>query len=1085
MKSLRAFCVLYACTAIATAQSAAPSLASGPAVRILDQASWGPTQPAIADLQSKGLANWLNEQFSAAPSIIPDQPAVSSPSLSANQNMAPLVQNFFMNAVYGPDQLRQRVAFALSEIWVVSEVNVGNASAFPPLLRIFQSDAFGNYETLMHDLTLNPAMGQYLNLANNIKAGNSGGAPSENYARELLQLFSIGATQLNPDGSAVLDANGNPVEAYGQATVSALARALTGWTYPSKGGLPTRGQNPSYFAGQMIPVEANHDTQQKTLFGTVTLPAGQSASNDLTQALHTVFLQPSLPPFISRQLIQHLVTSNPSPAYVQRIAAVFTDNGAGVRGDLKTVVAAILTDPEARAADDLASDANPNFGHLREPVLLEANLLRGLGLPVPDGDTLLTTLDSMGQKLFYSPAVTSYFSPSYRTAKNVSAPEFEILSTQTAANRLNVIAAAVASSNSTKLVASGSTPAPADSSTSPATPVTVNVVTLGAKNDRSADASGVFNQAIGLAANGGTVVVPAGTYSIRGQIRVTQTGVTIACQPDAKLIADGNTGDVIQFLASQNDVISGCIIDGNNALYGVNGIGADGYYYTQNGATSVAYVQNIRITNNVVQNCSGSGIFANFAHGLEIDNNTVTGGNSDPIAVDDYLQNVSIHNNTVTTTFALAGAGTHGIGVHSTPNLNGPVQSVQVFENTIFQGAGNFCIEVLGLGGAQPIYNATLHDNRCTFEGPGQGYINGMDSLGQVQGGTVQHEILNANGISVGIDFVELTGNTNNVTVDGNLMYNGSTANGGAIDVNGGSNNTISNNVMIGSGTIYIGGSGNSGTGVPCSNNVLKNNVVLVSKNFGWSRGTVWVQENFQNNPATDNGHYTNNQILDNYLVANNPSAIQIGIALENDYYSATATDPAMILGTVISGNHIYNNAYGLGQFSQWGSVSGTQSLDNVVSSGATIYAVLQLGNNATASGDTQTTAPFDPSVIIPILNNSFFNSSMSAGLQQSMKLAMNSMPDTIDKANAAVDIALSSGEFQAIEQAVMANSGSATASVDTQIQTINNLFFHGSMSTNLASAATQAASSAETSAAQTQAALYVALTSSEFQVIH
>ena len=496
----------------------------------------------------------------------------------------------------------------------------------------------------------------------------------------------------------------------------------------------------------------------------------------------------------------------------------------------------------------------------------------------------------MGQKLFYSPAVTSYFSPSYRTAKNLAAPEFEILSTQTAANRLNAIAAAVASAKRTQVGTSGSTPAPADSS-SPATPVTVNVVTLGAKNDRSADVSGVFNEAIGLAANGGTVVVPPGTYSIRGQIRITQTGVTISCQPGATLIADGNTGDVIQFLGSQNDVISGCIVDGHNASYAVNGIGADGYFNTQNGVTNVVYVQNIRITNNVVQNCAGAGIFANFAHGLEIDHNTVSGGNSDPIAVNDYLQDLSIHNNTVSSTYALAGPGTHGIGVHSTPQLNGPVQNVQVFENTIYQGAGNFCIEVLGLNGAQPIYNATLHDNRCTFEGPGQGFVNGMDSLGQVQNGTVEREILNANGIAVGIEFIELPGNTNNVTVDGNLMYNTSTANGGAIDVNGGSNNTISNNVLIGPAAIYIGGSGNSGTAVPCSNNVIKNNVVLVSKNLGWSRGTVWMQENFQNNPATDNGHYVNNQILDNVPVANNPSAIQIGIALENDYYSATATD--------------------------------------------------------------------------------------------------------------------------------------------------------------------------------------------------
>ena len=175
MKLLCFGCMLFACTVMSMAQTAEPVLQPGPAARILEQASWGPTQAAIADLQSKGLANWLNEQFEATPSTIPDQPTLSIRGFGTNQNMAPLAQNFFLNAVSGPDQLRQRVAFALSEIWVVSEINAGNASAFPPLLRIFQNEAFGNYEKLMRDLTLNPALGQYLNLANNIKGSEHRG----------------------------------------------------------------------------------------------------------------------------------------------------------------------------------------------------------------------------------------------------------------------------------------------------------------------------------------------------------------------------------------------------------------------------------------------------------------------------------------------------------------------------------------------------------------------------------------------------------------------------------------------------------------------------------------------------------------------------------------------------------------------------------------------------------------------------------------------------------------------------------------------------------------------------------------------
>ncbi|MGC2656629.1 MAG: DUF1800 family protein [Bryobacteraceae bacterium] len=1057
MKLLYMVAALCVGPMLSMAQQSESVLAPGAAARILEQGSWGPTSMSVADVESRGLSDWLNEQVSITPSPIPDQPAFSASGV-ANHDTAPLVQNFFNNAVLGPDQLRQRVAFALSEVWGVSQVNVDSVSAFPALLRIFENDAFANYETLMRDVTLNAAMGQYLNLVK-----NTNGVPNQDYAQQLLQSFSLGANQLQSDGLPVLDRNGNPVAAYDQTTVSALARALTGWTYAADGDSASAQNLPNY-GSPLIAMEANHDTQEKTLFGTIVLPANQTASDDLTQALHAVFTQPGIAPFISRQLIQHLVTTNPSAGYVERVANVFADDGTGVRGNLQAVVTAILTDPEARAGDEITRSRDTSFGRLREPALLEANLLRGLGLTVPDGDSLTKTLSAMGQSLFYSPTVRSSHSAEAETQ-----PEAAV------ASRQNTVTAAISHSSVVQFAAN---------TTSPATPVTVNVVTMGAKNDRSADASGVFNQAITQAANGGTVIVPAGTYSLRGSVIVRTAGVTVSCQPGATLIADGGVGDVFQFLGAQNGTISGCIIDGNHASYNVNGIGVDGWFGTAN---AITYAQNIRITNNVIQNCSQAGIFANLTQGLEIDHNTISGGNGDPIAVSDFLLNASIHNNTVTTTFAQAGSGTHGIGVHSTPQLKGTVQNVQVYENTIYQGAGNFCIEVLGLTGAQPIYNVTLHDNHCTFEGPGQGWINGMDSLGQVQGGLVQHEILNANNIAVGIDFVEMTGNTNNVTVDSNLLYNGSaSSNGGSIDVNGGSNNTISNNLLIGAGAIYIGGSGNDNTGVPCSNNVVKNNIVIFPQNYSWSRGAVWIQENFTNNPATDNGHYLNNQILNNYLVANKASAVAIGIALENDYYSTTQTDPAMIKGTLISGNHIYNTQYGLGMFSQSGSASGTQSLNNVVGSGAALYFVLGLGTASTSAGDVKTTAAFDPTIIIPTLNNAFFHGSMATSLQQTLRLAINSMPDAVDKANAAIDVALSSSAYQTIVKTLMA-SGSVSTLTPTraQVQTINNLFFHGTMSASLADAAEQASNAAQTQMDKAHAALSVALTSDEFQTMH
>lgn len=1084
---MRLLCILSLVSICGPIGSFAQQTASGTsarsAARILEQGSWGQTPAAMEDLQSKGIGEWLNEQFGAPVSSIPDQPAASLPNLSASQDMAPLVENFFTNVVWGQDQLRQRVAFALSEIWVVSQVDVANASAFPPLLRIFRDGAFGNYEDLMHSLTLNPAMGEYLNLANNTKSGLNGGAPNENYARELLQLFSVGLNQLHQDGSPVLDNSGNPVPAYDEATVSDLARALTGWTYASKAGIAWRGQNPPYYIGQMIPIEANHDTEAKTLFASFTLTAGRSATEDMTQALHAIFLQASLPPFISRQLIQHLVTSNPSPAYVERVANVFADNGAGIRGDLKAVVAAILTDPEARAGDDPSNSVDPSFGHLREPVLLEANLLRGLGLPVPDGNTLLNTLDGMGQKLFYSPAVTSYFSASYRTSDNLPAPEFEILSTQTAASRLNAIDAVVSASTTAATSPNRGSIIRDSSST---TPVVVNVVTLGAKNDRSADASGVFNHAIQLAANGGTVLVPPGTYSIQGMIFMTQNGVTIQCQAGAKLIADAVLPDMIWINAS-NNLIEGCALDGNRTVNpSSNGIGVDGSYTTVNGHTTISLVSNNRITGCTIQNVGDSSIYADAVQVLEIDHNTISGGGADPIALNDSLYNISVHNNTVTTTYALAGGGVHGIGVHSTPNVNGPVQNVQVFANTIYQGAGNFCIEILGLVGAQPIQNVSVHDNRCTFAA-GAGYINGMDSLGQVQGGTVQHEILNANGQSIGIDFIELAGNTNNVKVDSNLLYNASTKNAGGIDINGGSNNTISNNVLIGSGPIYIGATGNSGTGVPCSNNIVENNIVLMSKNLpSFQRGVVWIQANFESDLFNGNGHFDNNQIVGNYLVGGGGSPVQMGVGLENDY-SAAGSNPTTLSGTVITGNYIFGSWFGIGDITTpTTSITNTVSSNNVIGPGVVPYYTLGIGTNSRASGDTQSGAAFDPRVIIPKLNAAFFNSSMSTQLQQSLTLAMNSMPDTVDKAAAAITLALSSSQYQAIQQAVMASeSGSTTPALDTQIQTINGLFFHGSMSSNLASAMTEAMTGAASASEKTRAALYVALTSSEYQIIH
>jgi uncharacterized protein (DUF1800 family) len=422
------------------APSAADAMTSAAAARFLDQATWGPTPASIAELQGLGITAWLNHQFTARPSDLPDQPILTSAG-KPNGNLAPVQAAFFQNTLSGGDQLRQRVAFALSQIWVVSATSgVSYAYAFPPYWRIFSEYAFGNYRDLIRAVTLNPAMGRYLDMADNIKGDPAKGtSANENYARELMQLFTLGLTQLNPDGSPVVDQNKNPVPTYDQAVVTNTAKVLTGWTYPTAPGATPKALNPAYYVGTMFAAESNHDTTAKTIFNNITIPAGQTAEQDLESLLDALMKNTTMAPFICQQLIQHLVTSNPSPQYIQRVSSVFTNDGNGVAGNLKAVITAILTDPEARAGDDPNAAANPNFGHMREPILFMANLLRGLNGTLGPYSAIYNNASAMGEQLFYAPSVFSYFSPQYRTANGMLGPEFQIYSTQTAADRADIV----------------------------------------------------------------------------------------------------------------------------------------------------------------------------------------------------------------------------------------------------------------------------------------------------------------------------------------------------------------------------------------------------------------------------------------------------------------------------------------------------------------------------------------------------------------------------------------------------------------------------------------------------------------------
>jgi len=370
---------------------------------------------------------WIDQQIATPPSVYPDD-------LITKPNMELVQERFFQNAVTGPDQLRQRMAFALSQIWVVSAIKVDETAAFIPYLRILENGAFGNFRDLMRDLTLSPASGEFLDMINNLKAdATKGTAPNENFGRELMQLYTIGLIDLLPDGTPKTDpVTGAQIPSYDQSTVVNMARALTGWTYPDGKATAATRLNPANYSGPMKPVEKYHDTAEKTLFGQ-TLNANQTATQDLDQALGIIFNHPNLPPFICKQLIQRLVTSNPSAKYIGDVAAVFVNNGSGVRGDLAAVVKAILLHSEAALG-------TPTSGKLDEPALFITGLVRELNAAVADHPFMTDLSEDMGQKVLFAPSVFNYFSPSFRVPGSpLLGPEFQILNTATAMTHANFV----------------------------------------------------------------------------------------------------------------------------------------------------------------------------------------------------------------------------------------------------------------------------------------------------------------------------------------------------------------------------------------------------------------------------------------------------------------------------------------------------------------------------------------------------------------------------------------------------------------------------------------------------------------------
>jgi uncharacterized protein (DUF1800 family) len=436
---------------------------SGDRVRFMEQATFGANPTLEMRLRRIGISAWLNEQmeekrdsagairYSTFPypllALQQDTPATTCTGtcLRNNYSMYPLQNWFFREALYGEDQqLRRRVSWALSQIWVVSGRETIQPARMLPYVRILDKHAFGNYRFLMDDMTLNPAMGNYLDMAISTRQ-----SPNENYAREILQLFSIGLYMLNQDGTPKLDAEGNPIPTYTQTEVNGFTKVFTGWTFCGQ-QCPDTQPGIRNFTAPMVLNPVNHDTTEKQILnypGAVSIiPAGLTADQDLQMALDNIFYHPNVAPFVGKILIQQLVTSNPTPAYVGRVSAVFNDNGQGIRGDMKAVARAILTDPEARG--NLKTD--PDYGHLREPVLFVTNILRpanptanlnASGDCNNQSDGVLNGVTiGLDQDVFNPPSVFNYYPLTY-TLQNTElhAPEFGIFSTGTALKRPNFV----------------------------------------------------------------------------------------------------------------------------------------------------------------------------------------------------------------------------------------------------------------------------------------------------------------------------------------------------------------------------------------------------------------------------------------------------------------------------------------------------------------------------------------------------------------------------------------------------------------------------------------------------------------------
>jgi len=431
------------------------------ASRFLGKATFGATPVSITQLTGTDVSDWMRAEFDKPatnylPAMLAEIEALPETAAPVERPPARSISDGFIEAaIIGDDQLRQRMVLALSEILVVSYF--GDIKNYPAIMTeymdILSDNAFGNYRDLLEEITYTPAMGFYLTYIANQKGDpDIGRVPDENYARELLQLFTVGLTELNMDGTEVLDANGKAIEIYDNTDVTGLAKVFTGLSWDSGVFTNVRFRLPSAH-GAMVVYPEHHSELEKTFLG-VTIPPGTSGEESIDMALDGIFAHPNVAPFVSRQLIQRFVSSNPAPAYVERVALAFEagtytlPDGSAVgteqRGDLKATIAAVLLDKEALRDPGSTSSES---GKIREPFIRFVNWARAFNETTPDvrDEKFLNNMSAMGQHPFNSPSVFNFFRPGYVASNTetgdagLTAPEMQIINESSAIAYMNFI----------------------------------------------------------------------------------------------------------------------------------------------------------------------------------------------------------------------------------------------------------------------------------------------------------------------------------------------------------------------------------------------------------------------------------------------------------------------------------------------------------------------------------------------------------------------------------------------------------------------------------------------------------------------